>query len=327
MNNRQSIIDQGELKLFRAVWDHSEDNLFVVRKTQDGDFITERTNPSLVNLFNFSEEQAAGCSLKKLMPPDAYNAIVARYNDCLDKNIPIDYEESHIIDSTGIPQFWLTKIIPVIDSDTGEERIFGISRDVTKLKRIEQQLVTSNEKLEQQIEQRTKELTTALQEMEKISKYDKLTKVFNRYKLDEELENQLELARRYGNSFGLILMDIDNFKEINDSNGHHIGDRALIEFASILKASIRKTDIVGRWGGDEFLLIIPNSTPEAMMTLAQALKKELASKQSNDFARLASSIGVTLFKKHDTVHSIIVRADKAMYSAKKQGKNSIISIY
>lgn len=222
MNKKQLMIDQGELKLFRTVWDHSEDNLFVVRKMPDGDFITERTNPSLVKLFKLTAEQASGYPLKNLLPPDAYHAIAARYSECLEKNIPIDYEESHIIDSSDLPSYWLTKILPVIDPETGQERIFGVSRNITELKRIEQQLVLANERLEHEVEKRTEELKLALREMERISKYDKLTKLCNRHKLDEELEKEIELARRYENSFGLILMDIDDFKQINDTHGHYI---------------------------------------------------------------------------------------------------------
>ncbi|KUJ71654.1 GGDEF domain-containing protein [Thiomicrospira sp. WB1] len=323
----QAIINQGKLELFRALWNHSDDNLFVVRKAPDGDFITERTNPSLIRLFNLTPEQASNSSLKQHLPADAYNAISARYNECLSENTPITYEESHVIDSSGLPRYWLTKILPVIDPDTGEERIFGISRDITELKRIEEQLLFTNEQLEQEVEKRTEELRLALSEMERISKYDKLTKLYNRHKLDEELEKEIELARRYENSFGLILMDIDNFKKINDSYGHYIGGQALMELAKVLKQSVRKTDIVGRWGGDEFLLIMPNSCKQALMVLAQTLKQQLERKQMYDFGSLSSSIGATLFQKNDTIDSMITRVDKAMYSAKKQGKNAIAAIY
>lgn len=257
VDKKKTAIDEGELRLFRAVWNHSEDNLFVVLKTAAGDFITERSNPSLIKLFHLKPEEASGCSLKELLPSEAYKVIANRYNECLQKNLPITYEESHVIDESGLMRYWSTMILPVTDTQTGEQRIFGMSREVTELKRIEEQLTLVNEKLESAVEERTKELQQALLEMEKISKYDKLTGLYNRHKLDEELLKEMDLAKRYGTCFGLILMDIDNFKSINDSLGHHQGDMALVEFAKVLKNAIRKTDVLGRWGGLKIFFSTP----------------------------------------------------------------------
>lgn len=326
MTNKTSIQENGELKLFRALWNHSDDNMFVVLKDEFGDFITEKSNPTLVNLFNLHPKQASGCSLKSLLSEDSYQIIADRYNQCLETNEPISYEEAHSISDDKKPRYWSTMIIPVIDSETSEQRIFGISREITKLKRYEEQLKVSNEKLEVDVVKRTKELQLALKEMKVISQHDKLTGLFNRHKLDEDLTKSIEEARNSGKSFGLAMLDIDNFKEVNDSCGHHIGDKVLTEFSQLLKSSIRTTDVLGRWGGDEFLIITPNTNQEQMQAMAANIKAKLQKHQSDLFPSLSSSIGLTLYQNNDDIDSIVLRADKAMYTSKRQGKNKIYFI-
>ncbi|MBN2866652.1 MAG: GGDEF domain-containing protein [Thiotrichales bacterium] len=320
---KRAMIDAGELKLFRALWEHSEDTMFVVFKNQDGDFITEKSNPSLIKIAKLTPEQAFGCPLKTLMSAESYQLIADNYNACLNSDSSISYEEQHLIGDDKATRYWLTTLIPVTDPDSGEQRIFGTSREVTKLKRYEDALELTNSKLERLVEERTRELKHALSEMEKISQYDKLTNLFNRRKLDSELFSRIELAERYGEDFGLVLIDIDNFKTINDTLGHYIGDKALVEFSQILKQSVRSTDVLGRWGGDEFLIIAPKATKQETLALANKIKSTLVQQKSEAYAAMTSSIGVTQYQESDSLESIITRVDKEMYSSKFKGKNTI----
>ncbi len=322
VNENKTVSGDDELRFFKAVWDNSEDNLFIVLKAQDGDFITERTNPALVKLFQFTPEQASGASLKSLLPTEAFQKIAQRYNECLQKNAPVHYEEVHVIDDSGEARYWETMLLPIIDKQTGAQRIFGISREFTRLKRIDEQLKLTNEKLEEKVKARTKELEEALQKMEKISIYDKLTKLYNRHKLDNELNKEIDFAKRCGNCFGLILMDIDNFKIINDSLGHVLGDKVLVEFADVFKRSIRQTDIAGRWGGDEFLIIVPKASKETILHLAKTLQKNIKQHKFQKVGFLTLSIGGAVYRDSDDADSIIQRADKGLYRSKDKGKDS-----
>lgn len=322
INENKTVSSADELRFFKAVWNNSEDNLFIVLKTVDGDFITERTNPALVKLFNMTPEQASGSSLKRLLPAEAFQKIAQRYNECLQKNAPVHYEECHVLDDSGGARYWETMLLPIIDEQTGEQRIFGISREFTRLKRIEAQLKLTNEKLEEKVKTRTKELEEALQKMEKISIYDKLTMLYNRHKLDDELTKEINFAKRYGNCFGLILIDVDNFKMINDSLGHVLGDKVLVEFSDVLKQSIRQTDIVGRWGGDEFLIIVPKASKESILQLAKTLQKNIKQHKFEKIGLLTLSIGGAVYRESDNADSIIQRADKALYGSKDKGKNN-----
>jgi len=326
MKNAKTIIDEGELRLFRAVWSGSEDHLFVVLKDANGDYMAERSNPALTQRtqqIQLAEGAISNTYLQDILPTESYKLIKQRYDQCLSTGKPVTYEEEHELHEPGDITYWSTMILPVTDTETGEQRIFGMSREITQLKQLEAQLYEANEKLESEVEARTKELKTALVEMERISNKDKLTQVYNRHKLDQALANVIDMAERYGEHFGVILLDIDNFKFINDCFGHTVGDQALIEFVNELKKTLRKTDTLGRWGGDEFLIILPQTTQDGLMALANAFKAQLTQYQSEIFGSLTSSIGVTLYQANDTISSIITRADSALYTSKNRGKNAV----
>ncbi len=146
--------------------------------------------------------------------------------------------------------------------------------------------------------------------------------LYNRHKLDNELTKEVNFAKRYGNCFGLILIDVDNFKVINDSLGHVFGDRVLKEFADVLKRSIRQTDIAGRWGGDEFLIIVPKASKETILHLAKTLQNHIKQHKFEKIGLLTLSIGGAVYPESDNVDSIIQRADKALYGSKDKGKDN-----
>lgn len=287
---------EGILRFFREVWNSTEDNLFIVLKSPEGDYITEASNPALIDLFKLTPEQASGAKLKEILPAEIYQSVAARYDACFAQNRPLNYDEAHDVDNTGEMRYWRTMLLPFTDPNTAEQRIFGISREFSELKRYEEKLLQANEKLEAEVEQRTQELKHALKEMERISIIDKLTDIYNRHKLDYELHKELLKAERYGDAFGVLLLDIDNFKQINDSLGHQTGDQVLIDFAQQLKHCLRETDTLGRWGGDEFLVIAPNSNAESLTILAQKIKASLANHSFRFVEGVKSSMGLTLIK-------------------------------
>lgn len=173
---------------------------------------------------------------------------------------------------------------------------------------------------EEELSQLVKERTL---ELEKLSVTDQLTKLYNRRKTDETLSFEMERAKRNNSSFGVIIIDIDKFKDINDTYGHLSGDDVLQELAKILNSNVRKIDILGRWGGEEFLIIDTESDPEKIHGFAEKIRKAIEKHNFKEAGNVTCSFGVTHYVKDDTVSSLLIRADKALYTAKESGRNCV----
>lgn len=161
------------------------------------------------------------------------------------------------------------------------------------------------------------------QKLENLATIDGLTGLCNRLKIENNVNEEVERAERYKRGLSVILLDIDNFKSVNDDYGHHIGDAVLREFSSILKNGIRKVDAVGRWGGEEFLIILPETGIEEAKNVAEQVRSEIENHLFTVVKQKTSSFGVSEYIQGDNSRSIINRADKALYKAKEYGKNQI----
>jgi diguanylate cyclase (GGDEF)-like protein len=168
-------------------------------------------------------------------------------------------------------------------------------------------------------------LETAYGSLRELAERDPLTGVANRRHLNRILDDQIELLTRTGIPFSVVMADIDHFKQVNDTWGHPMGDKALIGFAEKLEASCRQTDIVGRWGGEEFLVILPEQQLTIAATAAERMRAATAASAPEELrARgLAGSFGVTEAILGDTAIGVIERADVALYRAKSLGRNRV----
>lgn len=165
-----------------------------------------------------------------------------------------------------------------------------------------------------------------LKELEKLALLDALTQLANRHYLERELEARIEEMSRYGIPFGVMFMDIDDFKRVNDRYGHDTGDRVLQFVAGTLSANSRPFDLYGRWGGEEFVGIARNITVSDLKHMAQRLRK-LVEKSfllaGSEKLRVTISIGATLARETDTITTLMQRADALMYQSKGAGKNRL----
>ena|GEM_PF-1340071 len=173
----------------------------------------------------------------------------------------------------------------------------------------------------QRVELQLKEKNT---ELEYLSITDPLTQLYNRTKLDEIFENEMARSRRYTSALGIIILDIDYFKRINDTFGHQRGDQVLIEFSRLLKDNIRQVDTVGRWGGEEFVIICPEAKLEQTLKLAEKLRLTVETYQFGEVGNQTASFGITAFREGDNSNSLLARADRALYNAKEQGRNRVV---
>ncbi len=192
-----------------------------------------------------------------------------------------------------------------------------------ELIRLNQELITMNEQLENIVNKRTQELLDKNKELERLAVTDRLTGIYNRLKLDEVFQHELQRSERYELDFGVILIDIDHFKAVNDTHGHQIGDTALIEIAAIITKNLRKVDILGRWGGEEFLIICPETNGDNASIIAEKLRNAIDSFHFSVADHITASFGVTSYKKSDDVKTIMFRADAALYRAKERGRNRV----
>jgi diguanylate cyclase (GGDEF)-like protein len=210
-----------------------------------------------------------------------------RGDEALDRNEPINSE----VELAG--NIWDTWWIPL-----GEDVYLHYATDVTKHKRMEK-------------------------ELRRLSVTDYLTNCYNRRFFMQKLEEEIERAKRNGNKFSLIMLDIDRFKSINDRFGHNAGDLVLKSMAEMIKNRIRKIDTLARWGGEEFVLLLPDTPVENAARLAEELRESLSRMDIQGVGRVTASFGVAGYCPGDSVDSLVNKADNMMYEAKAAGRNCV----
>ena len=155
--------------------------------------------------------------------------------------------------------------------------------------------------------------------------HDNLTKLYNRQRFNDDLNSEIKRVERYNHTLSLLMFDIDDFKMINDQFGHDVGDTVLISISDILRNSIRSTDIPARWGGEEFMVLLPETSIEACDKVAQNLRKNIESFKFEGVDRTVTvSIGIVEYKDRSTKDTLIKNVDIALYQAKHNGKNQVI---
>jgi diguanylate cyclase (GGDEF)-like protein len=147
--------------------------------------------------------------------------------------------------------------------------------------------------------------------------------LFNRRKLDEALAQECARAQRTQSPLTVIMADIDKFKSVNDTHGHQVGDQMLIEFAGILQRRVRKVDTVGRWGGEEFLILCPDTNLAGACNVAENIRCSIESYDFPVVGRKTSCFGVAEYRLGEAPEAIIKRADAALYRAKNEGRNRV----
>jgi diguanylate cyclase (GGDEF)-like protein len=178
--------------------------------------------------------------------------------------------------------------------------------------------------LQRMVAQRTQQLEAALASNQTLASHDALTGLINRRALDDALSHELNRLQRYRSDFCVLMLDIDFFKSVNDRFGHMAGDRFLQQFAAVVSERLRNTDALGRWGGEEFLLICPQTRLDAALALAESVRRTVA---DTDFGLESShsvSIGVAQANSADSIESLMGRADACLYQAKQSGRNRVV---
>jgi diguanylate cyclase (GGDEF)-like protein len=295
-------------------------SLFKLMQSDHKDIIENYTNSAAARTIYFSQEKQLDKNVKQ------YFKLVEKYLD--DETLASLYQiESHSF--FLLPQ--LDEAVTVFENESRDKTKFLLRREFYILIATLVTLIfmsvfivipairytqMNQDKLKELVKERTRDL-------EDISVTDQLTNIYNRRKIDETLSFEIERASRGNDSFAIIMIDIDKFKNINDAYGHLKGDYVLKEIAKILCDNIRKIDILGRWGGEEFLIVDSEGDKDKVVEFAEKIRKAIELHEFDEVGKVTCSFGVTCYLKNDTASSLIIRADKALYKAKESGRNCV----
>jgi diguanylate cyclase (GGDEF)-like protein len=220
------------------------------------------------------------------------------------------YEATDFFPALGISGRWLRFTAAALRSSLGT--LIGAVEtleDITDRKRAEEALIES--------EQRFKRLSIT----------DSLTRLYNSRQFYQQLRSEIERANRYNHPLSILLLDIDNFKDFNDTHGHLEGDSVLIRLGEVIRRCLRKTDSAYRFGGEEFTVILPETKGDAAVILAERIRSEFEQEtfhpRDSDIINKTVSVGVTQYILGEELTTFLKRVDKSMYTAKSQGKNQV----
>lgn len=163
--------------------------------------------------------------------------------------------------------------------------------------------------------------------LKELSVLDQLTRIYNRRKFDDLMAKEIDRANRYMQKFSIVMFDIDNFKYVNDTYGHLVGDTVLIEISTLVKNNLRKTDSIARWGGEEFIVIASETTLQNATNLGEKLRRIICNYHFKEVGKITSSFGISEYLHQEKAEAMLSRADRALYIAKENGKNRVENKY
>jgi len=208
-------------------------------------------------------------------------------------------------------------IAKIVNIKSGEPRTFMVK--ATKFPEEEEELYIVSMSDITDMEEEAKIL-------ERLATTDPLTKIYNRLKLNELLAFEVKKTDRYKLPLSLIMLDIDHFKEINDTYGHDIGDDVLIKLCESISIVIRETDIFARWGGEEFMIMLPNTSIDGAVTMAENLRKTVEATDFGKAGTITASFGVCEYMPDSNMREMLKRVDDALYAAKRGGRNMVVAL-
>ena len=176
-------------------------------------------------------------------------------------------------------------------------------------------------------EERVRQLEQELEHVSEQVREDQLTGTLNRRGLDDAMQREISRAQRKHTAMCVAILDLDNFKKLNDTYGHQAGDDALVHLATVVRKTLRPTDTVARFGGEEFVIVFAETDEKQAVEAMRRLQRELTKRfflHDNERLLITFSAGVAALKPNETQEAILARADKAMYQAKLQGKNRVV---
>ena len=224
---------------------------------------------------------------------------------------------------------WISSIGRPYIGDTGKvERVDFVLIDIAQRKNFEHQISEINLSIDKKVKVKTEALELANAALINLSKLDVLTGLANRYSIDEKLREQYALMKRYNDTYSVLMLDIDLFKNVNDTHGHKVGDEVLQLLAHNIQKNLRENDFIGRYGGEEFLITLPSTNITQASLVAEKLRAAIEADPHPVAGVFTVSIGVaTANPNHKDENEVVLEADKQLYIAKNAGRNRVSAYY
>ena len=262
-------------------------------------------SPAVERVRGITPEEAKQQSLEQIHPPEDAAATQQYLVDLFTAiatgaTLPTFNGEKAYYRKDGSIMTGQLQVIPHIDEQGNVVEILGVTRDISDQKRYEQ-------------------------ELRRLAVTDPLTGLLNRRHAQRLLHDHLARAHQQQSPLALLMVDIDHFKAVNDTFGHEAGDRALIAITRLLTARTRSSDVVARWGGEEFVIALDDRTAQEAARFAEDLRREVAQSALDEVEHLTISVGLAQMHMDETLGALLERADKALYAAKAQGRDCLVT--
>ncbi len=218
--------------------------------------------------------------------------------------------KKYVVDST---------VIPILDVDGDIIEYIAVRHDITELEDTKEQLRNINEAMKHKVE----ELYSMTSILEKQASLDSLTGIYNRMKFEEIFSQELKNVNNNDQKLSMILFDIDHFKDINDTYGHQVGDDILKEITELISKNIKIQDTFARWGGEEFVILLPGTSLDGAVMFAEKLRVLIKQYQFTEVGNMTTSFGVGTYEEYENKATFFEKVDKALYLAKTRGRNRV----
>ena len=291
---------------YRSLVENASDTVFKTDNTGRFTFV----NPAALRITGYKEEEIIGKYYPTFIRSDMRDDAIKFFGRQFVKGIQNTYSEYPILTKEG-HEVWFGQNTQLIVEDGHVIGFQAVARDITKRKEVEALLRKS--------ENRYRELSII----------DDLTRLYNSRHFYQQLKMEIDRVNRYGQPLTLLLLDLDDFKQFNDTYGHIEGDQVLSRFGQVVKRCLRQTDSAYRYGGEEFTILLPMTTSGDGAVTAERiraeLKEEIFSPVSGNDVYITVSIGLAQYKSQEDMKAFVNRVDQLMYQAKKNGKDRVCS--
>ncbi len=301
LEERSRALTESETK-YRTLVEQSLEGIMII---QEG--LIKFVNPTLLRILNYDEKEMVGENILRFISTEdigLVSKILNKSSDDREVKFPLEIRMMHKNEETTYME-----VLSTLIQYEGNPAILTTLRDITERKKTEA-------------------------ELKRLVITDDLTGLFNQRYFYTQVEREIEMVKRHGRLLSMFLIDIDMFKDFNDTYGHWEGDNVLKKIGEILQKNIRKIDMAFRYGGEEFIVLLPETKHEAAIIAAERIRKAVAQtvfypftlNGHPDVVNKTVSVGVTEFHLEDNVKSFLKRVDNAMYEAKKSGRNKVVRL-
>lgn len=312
-----SYLDCDTNSVAKSLWECFPKEMMIVRVVEHNHYIIEAIKNLQPSEFR-NNLISVGKPFKNLLPSPLAEELILNCTRCVKGGVPVNFEVTGDCFDIGCDQrSFKLLLFPIMHQPGVVSHLLCIvlSSDMTNITQVAKY---SEQEVECRVIERTAELAAANLHLTYLATHDGLTETYNRRHLLELANTEFKRAARYGLSLCVMMLDIDHFKTINDEQGHAAGDYMLKTLAQTMRSTVRDWDLVGRYGGDEFIIILPETDIQGAQVIAERLSNTL------QVVRLSVSIGIVTLEHNDRcIDDLINRADHLLLNAKRNGRNRI----